>query len=259
MTSALQLAQAVLTAQMRLEELTVQAQQSLSRQREELRHLASLPADANLLEAHIKTLKQEQETLNREIAGQEASLSRMQAAYQQELNQAWQRLQEQYLAQNQKQRQARVGLAYQSALEAFGDELKRAKIDIEHATPAQLQQQLTRLQDSASKVREQANLLLRQARAEIEKNAELHAKQIAIEEQRTTLRHQREELRKRLLRHNVTESSQLFADIFHAEAGTLRQLRRDVLEPLIQEAHEERQLGFAGDDPLEALQTLYDV
>lgn len=259
MTSALQLAQAVLTAQLRLEELTAQAHQSLSRQREELRHLESLPADANLLEAHIKTLQQEQETLNHEIAGQEARLSRMQTAYQQELNQAWQHLQEHYLAQNQKQRQARISLAYQSALEAFRDELKRAKIDIEHATPAQLHQQLIRLQDSASKVREQATLLLRQARTEIEKNAELQVKQVALEEQRTTLRHQREELQKRLLRHNVTESSQLFADICHAEAGTLRQLRRDVLEPLIQEAREERQLDFAGDDPLGALQTLYDV
>lgn len=256
MTLAGQLAGAVAGVLRARAEALALARRGLLERRDELRRVAGLPSDAERLERQYAELERELRQLDQRSAALEEERERLGADFGREFEAVRARLVAACAAEIELQEAARNEGSFNEAVNAFRDALNGRGVEPGRATPAQLRQHLPYLQTVADHVRARAAQLLERAAAEIAENPEHVLRQREVEAQRRQLAEELEAVTARIRAHQNSDELPLFRDIETADVATVRRVRREVLQPLLDSALVERQKGLAGSDPLEQVGSL---
>lgn len=256
MTLAEQLAEAVAGVLGARAEALALARRRLVERRDELRRVASLPADADRLEREQSNLEGELKGLGQRSAALEEELGRLGADFEQQLRAVRARLVAACRAEIERQEAARNESSFDEAVDAFRDAISRRGIDPGRATPAQLRQHLPYLQTVASHVRERARLVLEEAAAELGETGTQVLRRREVEAKRGRLAAEAEAVAARIRAHQNSDEVRLYGDIESADVATVRRIKREVLQPLLNNAVIEREKGLAGSDPLDQVNVL---
>jgi hypothetical protein len=258
---AQELSQAVLATQARIDEALNQAERERSAERQDLSQWSAAPVDQSKLEEMIQELPLESVASREEVQQLTVRRDEILSAHQQKLSETWRRLQTAYRACENRARHLQINREHHNAIKSFDRELRMAGIDDpDEATKAKVRSQFEsgRFRGAAQRVRNQVVKELERAKQMIEVNAGLLAERNKLSDRRKEMEARLQETLSHLQQqHKPPGQDQLtlIADIIQAQAGVLKQLRRDILEPLLSEARLERSQGL-GIDRLVELESL---
>jgi hypothetical protein len=246
-TLAQELSQAILATQVRIGD--------------EPNQVEAAPIDQSMLEERIKALSLKIAALREEVQQLTVNRDQILSAHQQKMSETWRRLQTAYRACENRARHLQINREYHNAIKSFDRELRKAGIDNPDEAPkAKVRSQFEsgRFRGAAQRVRNQVVKELEQAKQKLEVNAGLLAERNRLSDRRKETEARLQETLSRLQQHKRPRQDQLtlIADIIQAQAGALKQLRRDILDPLLSEARFERSRRLGIDDPLGELRSL---
>lgn len=256
MTLAEQLAEAVVGVLRARADALALARKSLVERRDELRRVLSLPADAERLEREQANLEDDLDGLRQRSAALAEEFGRLGADFEQQLQAIWARLIAACRAEIELQEAARNENSFNEAVNAFRDAISRRGIDPGRATPAQLRQHLPYLQTVADHIRARARQVLEDTAAELDETPAHVLRQREVEARRDHLAGELEAVAARIRAHQNSDELRLYSDIEAADVSTVRRIKREILQPLLNDAVIERQKGLAGSDPLDQVNVL---
>lgn len=250
-----QLAQAVFQAQGRIDELAAHNRARLAAARDELGRSEAFSLDRDILEQQCLDLTRQTAALRDEIEALESERERLRGALREKLSEARQRLADAYRQAFAEHLSAFYARELDSVLAAFAAELKASGFDLETATPAQRRQRVSALKPLAQRHRLAALRRAEQVSADLSTQSVRVERQAALDMRRKQVGEETRDVLSALLSHSRSGTSMSIVEsIMGADADVLERLRREVLEPMLNDASLERRLGLgAGDDPLQPL------
>jgi chromosome segregation ATPase len=253
MTLAEQLAEAAAGALRRRQTALTLVRKRLLDERDELLRTANLPSDADALERRQTELEREIDVLKCRVAELEEMRERLTTTYEQKLHAAWARAVSLCGVEIERWEQSRLENSFNEAVNAFREELAGKRVDLTRATPAQLRQHLPYLQMLAESLRARARQILKDAAERLGEAPQYVIRHTELEAKRRQLDQELETVYARLRAHQNSDDLHLFNDLESADVQVVRRIRREVLQPLLNDARIERQHGLAGSDPLDEL------
>jgi hypothetical protein len=253
MTNAKKLAAAVLHAKSRLEESKQQVYEELKIKLELLQDLSEMPGDVDELERQEQQLNSELETLEQDIKRMSLDMFGGIEEYDRSLRETWQHLFKIYESQIKEKRSIQVNWDFQSAMNAYADELKKVDIEVGLATPARIRRQIPRLQGYAEEFRQKAEKTALHASKMLIDMEQLAGKGADLARRKQRIVEEMEDIGARFRQHGISLQDQIVSEILNADANVLKQLRRDVFDSKLTQARTEREKGLAGEDPLKRI------